>query len=509
MNYNFEEKNLKTEEEENNKDIPSITLVELYENKINENKINKINFKYIIYIIFGLFLLLLLLFVLFGNDNYLIKYIINNEKIKNFILSLAKKLHLNNVHPSSNIIIDVNKNNTLLEENSNKTNNNYNISKADDNEKKVSENYEQKNENENNENYNITYENKIEEREKNDNKEINSEKDLIFYTPKTFGEKQMKISFNYDDAIKAQLNKKLNDSILKSFPKDKLKYALCSIGKLENLYVRDFVIYYLELGVDKIFIYDNNEVNGEKFEDVVQDFIDKKLVEIIDMRGYQEDSPRKYAHDSCYQKHKNEYDWFLFFDFDEYLYIENKTLDNYVKSESFNKCSSIAFFLRYYTDNGQLYYSTESPVERFPTPVSNEKHRNHFLAKVRSMARGEIQELTYLKSIHIPHFQNNYNDNEKIICNSKGETFIDDKKLYNKLTFKNAYLKHFWRSAEEMCFKIGIRKYFKYYNWKKSDYIFVKEWFLLLSNNNNYRQRIMLDKCLENYFPKSKKKINN
>ena len=227
------------------------------------------------------------------------------------------------------------------------------------------------------------------------------------------------------------------------------------------------------------------------------------------MRGNQEDSSQKYAYDSCYQKHKNEYDWFLFFDFDEYLYIENKTLDNYVKSESFKKCSSIAFFLRYYTDNGQLYYSTESPVERFPTPASKEIHRSQFLAKVKSMTRGGIQELTYLKSIHIPHFQNNYNDNKNIICNSKGETFIDDKNLNNKLTFENAYLKHYWRSAEEMCFKIGIRKYFKSYNWKISDYIFLKEWFLLLSNNNNYRQRIMLDKCLENYFPQLKKSINN
>ncbi len=68
----------------------------------------------------------------------------------------------------------------------------------------------------------------------------------------------MEISFDYDEAIKTQLNKKVNDSIINSFPKDNLKYALCTIGKLENLYARYFVIYYLQLGLDKIYIYDNN-----------------------------------------------------------------------------------------------------------------------------------------------------------------------------------------------------------------------------------------------------------
>ena len=72
MTDNFEEKNLKTEEEENNKEPLSITLVELYGNKINEKKRHKINFKYIIYIIFGLLLLLLLLLLLFSNNKYLI-----------------------------------------------------------------------------------------------------------------------------------------------------------------------------------------------------------------------------------------------------------------------------------------------------------------------------------------------------------------------------------------------------------------------------------------------------
>ena len=37
--------------------------------------------------------------------------------------------------------------------------------------------------------------------------------------------------------------------------------------------------------VDKIFLYDNNDINDERFEDVISDFIENGYVEIINYRG--------------------------------------------------------------------------------------------------------------------------------------------------------------------------------------------------------------------------------
>ena len=67
--------------------------------------------------------------------------------------------------------------------------------------------------------------------------------------------------------------------------KTKLNICICSIGKNENLYIREFLEYYILLGIDKIFIYDNNDIEGESFEDVLEDYINNKNVEIIDVRG--------------------------------------------------------------------------------------------------------------------------------------------------------------------------------------------------------------------------------
>ena len=61
--------------------------------------------------------------------------------------------------------------------------------------------------------------------------------------------------------------------------------CFCSIGKKENLYVRELVEYYIKSGVDKFYFGDNNEINSEKLSDVLQDYIDNKTVEIINLIG--------------------------------------------------------------------------------------------------------------------------------------------------------------------------------------------------------------------------------
>jgi hypothetical protein len=42
----------------------------------------------------------------------------------------------------------------------------------------------------------------------------------------------------------------------------------------KNKYIREFVEHYKNYGVDKIFLYDNNELNGERFEEVINDYIE-------------------------------------------------------------------------------------------------------------------------------------------------------------------------------------------------------------------------------------------
>ena len=53
------------------------------------------------------------------------------------------------------------------------------------------------------------------------------------------------------------------------FEKKDIKIALCTMGKNENLYVKEFIEYYIKIGIDHIFIYDDNEQNTEKISDAL------------------------------------------------------------------------------------------------------------------------------------------------------------------------------------------------------------------------------------------------
>ena len=61
-----------------------------------------------------------------------------------------------------------------------------------------------------------------------------------------------------------------------------IEFRVCpyTLGKQENRYIREFVEHYKNYGVDKIYLYDNNDIKGEKFEDVINDYIEKEIVEI-------------------------------------------------------------------------------------------------------------------------------------------------------------------------------------------------------------------------------------
>ena len=56
--------------------------------------------------------------------------------------------------------------------------------------------------------------------------------------------------------------------------------CICTIGKYENLYIREFVDYYHSIGITKIFLYDNNNEEAEKFEDAINDYI-KSTIDFI------------------------------------------------------------------------------------------------------------------------------------------------------------------------------------------------------------------------------------
>ena len=98
-----------------------------------------------------------------------------------------------------------------------------------------------------------------------------------------------------------------------------IKIALCTMGKRENLYVKEFIEYYFKLGINHIFIYDDNEPYTEKINKV----IDKNYLQnvtIYETKKFKINNQSD-AFTQCYNNNFNKFDWFLMVDMDEFLYI--------------------------------------------------------------------------------------------------------------------------------------------------------------------------------------------
>ena len=220
--------------------------------------------------------------------------------------------------------------------------------------------------------------------------------------------------------------------------KCQFKIALCTMGKKENLYVQEFINYYKNLGVNKIFIYDDNDLNSEKISDVVNPLI-INYVKIYNNMKYNIKTQRS-AFTDCYKKNKNKFKWFIMVDMDEFLVIVNGTLKKYLSNPVFDKCDFIKIHWIIPSDNDLIYYDNRSLFERFKGPYK----KSHF---IKSIIKGNINNLLY--AVHSPSFSPKNN----ITCNNVGEII-----KYNKLNFesvgkvniKNAFIIHFkYKSTEE------------------------------------------------------------
>ena len=237
---------------------------------------------------------------------------------------------------------------------------------------------------------------------------------------------------------------------------DDIKVCLCTIGKEENLYVREYVEHYKKYNIDKIFIYDNNEINGEKFEEVLNDYISTGFVKIVDIRGKL--SQQLLAYQDCLNKNKKHFDWLIFYDMDEFIYLKNlNNIKYYLRQPQFKECQAIQLNMYFHTDNNQLYYENKSLVQRFPKKIKTK------IGILKTIIRGNITT-----NIYCPHEINK----NLVSCDGFGNFNIKNKGIINtnKTDFEYYYIDHYsYKSTEEFINKLmrgsamkGYEKEMKY-----------------------------------------------
>lgn len=194
-----------------------------------------------------------------------------------------------------------------------------------------------------------------------------------------------------------------------------IKTALCCIIKSENRYIREFVEHYKKIGFDHIFIYDNNDYDGENPEDVISDYVDSGFVSIIQKyKGVQNINIQSQVYNECFEEHKWEYDWMAFFDADEFLMLDDKykTISDVLSLSQYCSYDAIHVCWRNYGDNNiiEVKDNDYSLVNRFTSLSFNQDD-----SQIKSIVKCKT-----IKNVYDIHNGNREFDS----CNSNGEKSI-------------------------------------------------------------------------------------
>lgn len=231
---------------------------------------------------------------------------------------------------------------------------------------------------------------------------------------------------------------------------------LCSIGRLENRYIREYVEHYKSLGFDKIVLYDNNYDGEEDFNDVIGDYIADGFVVLKDYRN------KKYcqydAYNECYAEYGSQCDWIAFFDCDEYLELKkHTTIKEYLDWDFLKGYDMIHLNWMCYGDNGRVRKQNGSIFELFPNPIVpydlkkryDFPENNHIKSIVRTCLSNVKFDISRRTDVG-PHSMCGV----KSCCNAKGVP-CEPESFLSPYDLTVAYLRHYvTKSTEEYAEKI-------------------------------------------------------
>lgn len=222
------------------------------------------------------------------------------------------------------------------------------------------------------------------------------------------------------------------------------KIALCMGVRGADKILREYVEYYISQGVDKFLIY-NNYVEGSP-AGVLQGLED--YVEIVKGNNKQL---------SCftdgYARLQADYEWIMFFDDDEFLFVnKDSNIKEYLSRDMFKDVDCIHVNWKMYGDNGLLHpIEVKSIFEMNPEPCPLDLRRGYDFPE-----NNHVKTIVHCTGLRIvfrhPHFCLS-NDRALKAVNASGVP-VPNNSPFAPYDFEYAELRHYqYRTTEDFCFK--------------------------------------------------------
>lgn len=282
-----------------------------------------------------------------------------------------------------------------------------------------------------------------------------------------------------------------------------MKICLVTVARWEEDYILEWVEHYKNIGIDKIFLGDNNDsIYTPKLTNILNNYIDTGFIEITCYHDMNRIQCLHYR--NIYNMYKSEFDWFCFFDCDEYLACDN--IKKMLANNKYLNYNAIWVPWVIYDNNGLLKLDKTKTLQSQLTTISKNMHT---CTKCKTICRNNI--INGDPSIHIMHGDNvNYCfvTGTHIVPNNYGINYKDLSNNINlNIILKNFHLKHYFlKTPDDYIKKIQrgrpckdnghdyykncdinelINTYFRYNYMDSYIYIYLKNKLKKIVNDNN------------------------
>ena len=219
-----------------------------------------------------------------------------------------------------------------------------------------------------------------------------------------------------------------------------MQVVLCCMAKNEHLYINDFVEFYRKIGFDKIYIFDNDELNTHHISSCIKN---KDKVIIKDIRGMKYEKLQQFVYTHFYKMYK--FDWCLFCDVDEFLFgIDD--IHKFLSDEKFNDYDQIRIKWKLFGDDDLVERDMNKPVyEIFSHEVKSSLNRNlidkgNLEIQGKAIVRGGIDNVV----ITSPHFASLRKRNNILkSCLPSGKPCESQVVIYEDYSNESVFLHHY------------------------------------------------------------------
>lgn len=151
---------------------------------------------------------------------------------------------------------------------------------------------------------------------------------------------------------------------------EKDKIAVLTIAKNEAKYIKEWIDYHRDLGVDRFFIINNDEPDNDEMQNIITE---NNKNDIIQMRipgaaGLAKIGMQEGAYNAVLNqviRRHNDIKWLAVIDIDEFLHLGGMKIKDYLNQDKFNDTDVIHLNWRLYGDNGNVLYEDRPVQDRF------------------------------------------------------------------------------------------------------------------------------------------------